>query len=322
MARPASSQAARQRRTGIGSFLRARAIQHQRSAMESMARLWQRPWTSALTMSVMGLAIALPLLLFLIAQNAQQLSTKLRDAGQITVFLSIDADADDAQAMRTALAAHDDVAGVDLRTPGQGLDEVRSWPGFRDALDLLDDNPLPYVLIVEPATRLDDDGALLAKLRSDTQVDLVQYDATWQARMSAAAGVLQRMFVVLALLLALATTLVVGNTVRLDLQARAEEIAVMQLMGADATFVRRPFLYAGLWYGLASGLLAVVAVGIIELALATPLAQLVDSYQQRFVLHGLDLRTAGLVVAAGAMLGWAGAGLTSTAYLIRGNRRQ
>lgn len=322
MARPASSQAARQRRSGVGNFLRTRANQHRGSAAESLLRLLQRPWTSILTVLVMGLAIALPLLLFLIAQNAQQLSTNLRDSGQITVFLDVDTNDESAQALLSQLAARDDVTAVQLRTPEQGLDEVRSWPGFSEALDLLDENPLPFVLAVEPRGHVDDSAALLTHLRAHEKVALVQYDAVWQQRLAAAAAVLQRMFVVLAMLLALATTLVVGNTVRLDLQARAEEIAVMQLMGANASFVRRPFLYAGLYYGLASGLLAVAAVSIIELALATPLAQLVDSYQERFVLHGLALHSAALVVAASAGLGWSGAALTSSAHLIRGNRRQ
>lgn len=322
MARPASSQAARQRRSGVGNFLRTRINQHRRSAAESMLRLLQRPWASSLTVLVMGLAIALPLLLFLIAQNAQQLSASLRDAGQITVFLHVDADAQAAQTLRDGLAARDDVTAVQLRTPAQGLDEVRSWPGFSEALDLLDENPLPFVLAVEPHGPVDGSEALLQHLRGHDLVELVQYDAVWQRRLAAAASLLQRMFMVLAVLLAVATTLVVGNTVRLDLQARAEEIAVMQLMGANAAFVRRPFLYAGLYYGLASGLLAVAAVGIIELALATPLARLVDSYQQRFVLHGLALHSAALVVLVSAALAWAGAALTSSAYLIRGNRHR
>lgn len=322
MTRPASPQAARQRRSGVGNFLRTRINQHRRSAAESMLRMLQRPWASMLTILVMGLAIALPLLLFLIAQNAQQLSDSLRDAGRITVFLQVDTGNETAQALRDELATRPDVAAVQLRTPAQGLDEVRSWPGFSEALDLLDDNPLPFVLAIEPIGLGDDGEALLRELRGHDLVELVQYDAVWQRRLTAAAKLLQRMFLVLAVLLAVATTLVVGNTVRLDLQARAEEIAVMQLMGADAAFVRRPFLYAGLYYGLASGLLAVAAVGIIELALATPLARLVDSYQQRFVLHGLALHSAVLVVSLAAALGWAGAALTSSVHLIRGNRHR
>ena len=112
--------------------------------------------------------------------------------------------------------------------------------------------------------------------------------------------------------------LVVGNTVRMDIQTRAEEIAVVQLMGASDGFVRRPFLYSGFWYGILGGVLAVLAVGIVEFVVHAPLLALLASYQNRFSLHGFDWRDAMMVVSASAVLGWLGAWIVSTRHLFAG----
>jgi cell division transport system permease protein len=206
-----------------------------------------------------------------------------------------------------------------VRTPQQGLAEFRQLSGFAEALDVLQDNPLPHVLVVSPRTDSDAGSpALLEELNADPRVDMVQYDAAWRQRLSAILEFGRRAMQALTILLGLATLLVVGNTVRMDIQARAEEIAVVQLMGASDGYVRRPFLYAGFWYGLFGGALAVIAVGLVELAVRGPLLELLASYQNRFVLHGFGWREPLLVVAASSVLGWLGAWVVSTRHLIAG----
>jgi cell division transport system permease protein len=124
---------------------------------------------------------------------------------------------------------------------------------------------------------------------------------------------------VLAALLALATLLVVGNTVRMDIATRGEEISVMQLIGASTGFVRRPFLYAGLWYGLFSGFAAVFIVFGVEALLTAPVRQLLDSYDHRFDLHGLALEFAIGMPFASAALGLLGAMLATARHLAEGH---
>lgn len=293
--------------------------QHRQSFRASLRRLLTRPWSTALTVLVMGIALALPLLLFVLLDNARSLSGGLREAREFTVFLKTAQSTAAAQTFADELRKRSDVISVDLRTPEQGLTEFRQLSGFSEALDVLDDNPLPSVLVVTP--RLDSlavDPPLLAELRADPRVDMVQYDAEWRKRLSAILGFAERAMLALTVLLGLATLLVVGNTVRMDIQTRAEEIAVVQLMGASDGFVRRPFLYAGLWYGVLGGVLAVLAVGIVELVVRAPLLDLLTSYQNRFSLHGFDGIDAMMVVSASALLGWIGAWIVSTRHLFAG----
>ena len=162
------------------------------------------------------------------------------------------------------------------------------------------------LLIVAPAGDADD-AALVAALQALPQADLVQHDAVWRQRLDAWLAFGQRVVQVLSVLLGLGALLVVGNTVRLDIQARREEIGVLQLLGASDGFIRRPFLYLGAWYGFGAGLLALGLIAAAGLAMREPLAALSASYGSQFSLKGLDALHSGLVLLGTVLLGWLGA---------------
>ena len=286
----------------------------------SLGRLAARPWATALTVLMLGFALALPLLFYIAFDNARALSGGLREAREVTVFLKPAIESESANAFAAQVRMRDDVAAVTVKTPQQGLAEFRQLSGFGEALDILKDNPLPHVLVVTPKLISEaDDPPLVAELRKDARVDLVQYDATWRRRLTDILGFGERAVAVIAALLALATLLVIGNTVRMDIQARAEEIAVMQLIGAGSGFVRRPFLYAGLWYGLLGGALALCITIGAEWAIAGPLDRLLASYDHGFALRGLGAVSAAFVIGASSLLGWAGAFIATARHMAVGH---
>lgn len=304
--------------------LRAWREQHLYSLFSSLGRLAARPWATALTVLVMGLALALPALAYLAFDNARQLGGRVDEARDISVFLKLGLDSTQIESAAQRWRHRGDVAAVAIKTPAQGLDEFRSQSGFADALRVLQYNPLPAVAIVTPSVGVvaqAQESSLIAELQHDADVDLVQYDAQWRRRLSAILGVGERAVGVLAALLALATLLVVGNTVRLDIQGRSEEIAVMQLLGASNGFVRRPFLYTGLWYGTLSGSVALVLVLMVQAALAGPIARLTHSYDQHIGVHGVSFSLALGVLLASAAFGWFGAWLVVSRHLAVGQPR-
>jgi cell division transport system permease protein len=294
--------------------------QHLYSLFSSLGRLAARPVATALTLAVLSLALTLPLLFWLLLDNARALGGSVEDARAISVFLKTDLAAPAVQALADRLRHRADISTVEVKSPEQGLDEFRSQSGFADALKVLHYNPLPAVLTVTPSAEAVSDvaPALVAELEHDPAVDLVQYDAQWRQRLNAILALVGRAALVLAILLALAALLVVGNTVRLDIQSRSDEIAVMQLLGASDAFVRRPFLYTGLWYGTFAGVLTLILIGFVEWALAAPLAQLATSYDHRFGVHGLALSGMVTVLGASAALGWLGAWLTASRHITLG----
>lgn len=289
---------------------------HVFSLVASLGRLVGKPWASALTVGVMAVALALPLGLWATLANVERFAGQVQRARQVSVFLAPAVPVDRARAVAKTLEARADVARVELRTPDDGLRELRERAGLGDAIDALAadgaTNPLPSVLLVTPRG---DEAALARALRALPDVDLVQHDAAWRDRLDGWLRFGARLAAVLGGLLGLGALLVVGNTVRLDIQARREEIDVLQLLGATDGFVRRPFLYLGACYGMAAGALALGLLTLADLALRAPLAALATSYGSGFALQGFGPVQAAWIVAGAGLLGWLGAGIVAGHYL-------
>ena len=297
-----------QARSGAGIWL----DQHLYSVVSSLGRAVRRPWATLLTVGVMAVAFALPLGLWLALQNVGHFAGDVQQSREIDLFLTPETPVARAQALAETLRARDDVASVEVRTPDQGLADFRQRSGLADSLDLLDGNPLPALLVVVPEG---DEARLVAALEALPETDLLQHDAAWRERLTGWMGFGERLTWVLAALFGLGALLVVGNTVRLDIQSRREEIGVLQLLGASDGFIRRPFVYLGAWYGLAAGALALGLLTLAALALRDPLAALARSYGSPFALSGLDSLGAALVVLAATIVGWLGAWLVTGHFL-------
>lgn len=287
---------------------------HAQGLGASLRRLSAKPAATAMTVGVMAVALALPLCLALLLGELQRFSGSLRESREIAVFLTTQTDADVAQAWAQTWRADAAVGTIVLRSPADGLDELRGLDALGGTLDVLDYNPLPFVALVDPA-RNADDAELAQRLRALPEVDFVQHDAQWRRRLGAWLTLGQRITAVAATLLGLGVLLVVGNTVRLDIQDRAAEIATVRLLGAPAAFIRRPFLYLGGCYGALAGLLALGIALTLQRALAEPIRELVTEYAGDFAPIGLAAPVAGIALAAAVALGWLGARLAVDHHL-------
>ena len=286
---------------------------HAWSAGASLRRLMSRPVGTLLTVAVMALALALPLTFYLLLGNVQKLGEALGQNQAVSMFMRPGQTGPAVEMLATKLRERADVASVVVKSPQQGMDELARMQGFSGALNTLDSNPLPYAVEVLPrlGASADDVARLVTDMRAMQGVDLVQDSGTWRQRLDALLGVGNRVVLILAALLALAVLLVVGNTVRVDIASRSEEIGVLMLIGASGAFVRRPYLYAGIWYGLFSGVLAAGMALLIEMALAEPVTRLGHVYEGKLQLGTLPLWLLGAVPLAAAVLGWLGARLVS-----------
>lgn len=290
---------------------------HLFSLVSSLGRVSAKPFATALTVGVMAIALTLPLALFLLLGNFKGLAGAVEQAREIAVFLALELDEKAQQEALQAVRDLPGVARVELRTPDEGLAEFQRYAGFGEALALLDENPIPAVLDVVPAEAADPAG-LVRTLEAVSGVALVQHDALWRQRLDAWLHLGERGVQALAVLLLLGALLVVGNTVRLDVQGRSEEIAVIQLLGGTAGFIRRPFLYLGAWYGLLAGLLAIALLAMLRFGLAGPVDALVASYDSGFRLQGFGIAATLAVPCGAAVLGWLGAFLAVGHHLRQG----
>lgn len=297
---------------------RAWLANHRRAFVASLLRCVRRPWATLLTVLVMGIALLLPMGLSILMDNVRHLAGTVETSRTIDLFLHPDFTEAQARDLSVTLHKRDDVADIDLRTPDQGLQELREKAGMGAAIDALEDNPLPSLLVITP-TDTADVPALVQALDALPQTDLVQHDAAWRQRLEAWLQLGERLSGLLSLVLGLGAMLVVGNTVRLELQDRAEEVRVLQLLGADEAFIRRPFLYLGGWYGLGAGAVALAVWGACVAAFRPAVHAVADSYGSTFVFKTLDVLHSLMVLLGAGLLGLLGAALVA-GYALRRHR--
>lgn len=297
---------------------RVYAARHLQVLLSSLGRLARAPAANLMTAAVIGIALALPSGLLTLLDNLQRLSMGWEGTASISVFLKDDVGVDTARAMADTLRGWPEIEAVRYISRDEALADFQAHSGFGDILEALGSNPLPSVLVVQPVEAdLTPASAetLLERLQNLPGTDLAQLDLQWVQRFAALMEIGRRGVLVVGALLALAVLLIVGNTIRLDIQNRREEIEVTKLIGGTDAFIRRPFLYTGFWYGIAGAVLAWLLVQIAFLLLKAPVAQLAGLYDSSFLLQPLGLGDTLWLLLAGALLGWLGSGLAVGRHL-------
>jgi cell division transport system permease protein len=291
---------------------------HAQTLVGSLGRIAKQPIATFMTMGVIAVALALPLFLNLLLQNARVATGNLNEAFNLSVYMDKKAGAARTQAVAKLLRLKADVAGVKVISADEALADFRKDSGFGKALDALTDNPLPDTLIVTPtlvASTPEGTEHLRNVIAAVPDVQSVQIDTEWIKRLHAILGILRLVVLVTGGLLALGIVLIVSNTIRLDILNRRAEIEVMKLVGASDGFARRPFLYSGIWYGLGGGILALGLVAIAAQLLASPIEQLARLYGSAFRLGGLGLVLGSEVLGLAVALAWLGSWLSATQHI-------
>ena len=291
---------------------------HVQTFVGSLGRLWQHPFSTLLTVLVIGIALALPACLHVLVQNVRAASGGWSNALDISVYMKPAATLEQAKQAAERVRKRRDVEDVKLVEADDALEEFRRGSGFGEALDALKDNPLPHALVVRPAAEFREASqveGLTEELRKIDHVDLVQLDTAWVSRFNAILDVVRRIVLLAAGLFALGILVIVGNTIRLDIENRRDEIEVTKLVGGSDAFVRRPFLYSGVWYGLGGALIAWLIVSIVISVLGEPVQRIAGLYGSTFELDGLRLEGTGVLLLGGVVLGWLGSFIAATREL-------
>jgi len=304
---------------GLRRRLRAWGRRQLYSFFSSLGTLLSHRLGTLMTVLVLGIAMLLPLGLYVSVKNLRALDLQQQDWGTITVFLQHETGENEALALAERVDQQHG-AGVEAVSPLQGMEEFREASGFGQALDLFEENPLPWVLLVTPL-QADDAGLeetvgeLAEWLEVQDGVDLVQVDYKWLKRLAGLLELGGAFVTVLTVMFSLAVVVVVANTIRLDVANRAEEIQVLNMVGAGNSFIRQPFLYSGFWYGLLGALLALLLLSLSMFYLQRPLESLLDAYGNTFEVSGLGGRGMLFVLLAGGLLGFVGAWVSVRRYL-------
>nr|WP_136251479.1 permease-like cell division protein FtsX [Ningiella ruwaisensis] len=286
---------------------------HLRQAVNSLGELYRTPFASLMTVGVLGFSLTLPGTLYILVKNTEQISEQWQQASEISLFLNDSVSEANAQQLVTRLSVWDEIASVTYISPEEALEEFKALSGLGDAIEYLNENPLPAVVLVVPTSKHATPTAaaiLLDKLRQEREVEMGKLDIEWLERLYALLDIAKELVFLLAVLLFFAVVLIIGNTIRLNILNRRDEILVMKLVGATDAFIQRPFLYTGFWFGLLGGVIAWVTVSAILWWIGWSLEDFMALYQVKFDITGLDAKALGIMLLLSIGLGLLGSMLS------------
>lgn len=302
------------------SPLRSRLSQHNRAFHQSLQQLWQSSISTWITLAAIAIALSLPAGLYILLGNLKTLTDDKREVPTISVYIKLNVTAQQAQDRAELLSELIDIENVKLIKREDGLKRMQQLTSLDDILDTVGGNPFPHVLVVTPRMSLFGDpgidlDALGDRLKSYPEVDSVKMDTEWVQRLRAIMQIAERVVLVVSVLLAMTVLLVVGNTIRLNIENRKEEIEVTQLVGATTSYIRRPFLYSGFWYGFFGGILSLVIVHASLLFLIPSVDKLASLYGSQYNITGLGVWVTIIILLSSSFLGLAGAWLAVAQHM-------
>ena len=298
--------------TGTTSPITAWINQHKNSIHFSSQRLWLNPLSTWITLAVIALALALPTGLYILLKNLETVAGGDQEIPTISLFLKHSITEQQAVDRAELLSEMPEISEASIVTKDQAVEQFKNIQGFTEILETLDGNPLPHVIIVTPRmnilANLQMDIKTFAKyLKKFPEIDNVQVDLEWVQRLQAIIRIAERVTLVISILLGITVLLVVGNTIRLNIASRKDEIEITQLMGATNQYIRRPFLYEGIWYGFFGGIFSLLIVHFSLLFLVSPVHELAQLYDSEFVISGVGFVIVLKILAASSLLGLVGA---------------
>ncbi|MER2490886.1 permease-like cell division protein FtsX [Catenovulum sediminis] len=284
---------ASQRKLGLIGRVVGVIVSNIRQILTALGEIWRDPVPSILTVAVLGVSLTLPSVMYVVVKNAEQVEQHWQNAAEISLFLQQDLTSQQLSTFVKQIELHAQVEKIQLISADDALQEFEQLSGFGGALQMLDKNPLPNVLLVTPMQEYASASAaadLLLEFEQMREVDFGKLDIEWLRRLNSVLQLIKDTMGSLTILLCASVVLIVGNTIRLSIINRKEEIEVLKLVGATDAFIQRPFLFTGLWYGFFGGIIAWLSIEIMLFYLSGSIATIADLYQSNFKLTGLNAR--------------------------------
>jgi len=306
----------RRDRPATSNRISAYLLHHLKSLLFSLDKIYQAPTTTIMTVAVIGITLSLPGGFYLFLKNIDAISGDFRSSSQISLYLDLNISEKQARTLEKQIATTANVASTRFISREASLEEFRQNSGFGKSIDTLSSNPLPHTIIVEPV-EADTFTVrnLLNSLQAMPEVEIAKLDTEWLERLYTIIEIAKRSVIIITILFAFAVLLIIGNTIRLDIQNRYQEIIVTKLIGATDAFIRRPFLYGGVWYGLLGGIISWLIVEIGYLAISGPLERLNLLYQSDMNLITFSFHDFIILITSSTLLGLAGSWIAVARHL-------
>lgn len=292
--------------------------QHLEVLRATLRRFIKTPLSHSMTLLAIGIALSLPLSLYMATKSLSGIGEQWDNASRITLYLKRSLDDRAAQQFADQLRNDADVGELRYLSRRQALKDFKALSNLSELVDALEENPLPAVILLDPVASQQSPtelGLLRSRLAAMPEVAQAQIDMLWLQRVQAIVRTIETATLLISSLFAAGVVFIIGNSIRLEIAARKEEVQVLKLIGATNGFVRRPFLYAGVLYGFIGALIAMAIQGAAFGMLGGAVQELATLYESHFRLLAPDLLEWLAMIGAAMGLGWLGAWLSVRYHL-------
>lgn len=284
--------------------------------------LVKRKLGTFLTVLVIAASLTIPTVSYLLWKNIEHAATEFYPEPELTIYLNKNLSDNEANLVVEKIRQFDadKIENLNFISRQQSLEDFQSWSGFAEALDIVEDNPLPAVVILKPKkafTTNDEMLTLRNGLQSIKGVQEVRLDNGWLEKLTSLTWLFARVGTVCTLLMMIAVFLVIGNVVRTDVANSRASIEVQQLLGATDHFIARPFLYKGMIYGFLGSLLAILFSSVVISYLMGVVKYVADIFTVKFELNGLDLSEMFFIIVVCIFIGWLSANIATNKHIIK-----
>lgn len=283
-----------------------------------LADLLKRKFATLLTVLVIAVSLTIPTVSYLLWKNIHHATTQFYPESELTVYLHKNLSEEDANLVVEKIRQQEGVESLNYISRQESLNEFRHWSGFSEELDVLDDNPLPAVVMIKPTKAFNESqqrNELRENLDKIKGVQEVRLDNDWLEKLTALTWLVAHVAIFCTLLMAVAVFLVIGNSIRADVYSNQANIEVMKLLGATDQFILRPFLYTGMIYAALGGFFACIFSSLTIGYFTGAVKYVTDIFAVNFNLNGLGLVEFLFLLVVCIIMGYIGAWLSATRYI-------
>ena len=283
-----------------------------------LADLLKRKFATLLTVLVIAVSLTIPTVSYLLWKNIHHATTQFYPESELTVYLHKNLSEEDANLVVEKIRQQEGVESLNYISRQESLNEFRHWSGFNEELDVLDDNPLPAVVMIKPTKAFNESqkrNELRENLDKIKGVQEVRLDNDWLEKLTALTWLVAHVAIFCTVLMAIAVFLVIGNSIRADVYSNQANIEVMKLLGATDQFILRPFLYTGMIYAALGGFFACIFSSLTIGYFTGAVKYVTDIFAVNFNLNGLGLVEFLFLLVVCVIMGYIGAWLSATRYI-------
>lgn len=294
--------------------------QHMQAIKLVLGRMLKNKLSTFMITLVIAVAMCVPALFYVGVEHLSKLTNHMQDETEISLFLKLNADVDAVSEIDTVLAKNEAIKRFHFVPKDRAWEELKAKSATQagnseidNKVHQLEKNPLPDAFFIQAKST---DPTALEALKNELQkipgVDQALLNTEWAKRLSTILALGTKIILFIAALLALALLVIIGNTVRMQILTQKDEIVVSKLIGATTSFIRMPFLYAGMFYGLFGGLLATIILSSIVQLYNQSVVQLSSLYSSDFSLPWFNFPLFIGIIIASIIIGWLGSYLAVT----------